>query len=55
MIELGSINNPRAAQGFIDFIKSKGLHGELRSQDGQTVIICVQALSIALNRLQQIC
>jgi len=41
MIELGSINNPRAAQGFIDYIKSKGLHGELRSQDGQTVIICV--------------
>ena len=34
MIELGSINNPRAAQGFIDYIKSKGLHGELRSQDG---------------------
>lgn len=41
MIELGSINNPRAAQGFIDYIKSKGLQGELRSHDGKTVIICV--------------
>ncbi|MBB1333706.1 MULTISPECIES: rhomboid family intramembrane serine protease GlpG [Pseudoalteromonas] len=41
MIELGSINNPRAAQGFIDYIKSQGLQGELRSQDGKTVIICV--------------
>lgn len=41
MIELGSINNPRAAQGFIDYIKSKGLVGELRSSDGQQVIICV--------------
>lgn len=41
MIELGSINNPRAAQGFIDYIKSQGLHGELRSSDGHTVIICI--------------
>ncbi|MGB1291803.1 MAG: rhomboid family intramembrane serine protease GlpG [Pseudoalteromonas sp.] len=41
MIELGSINNPRAAQGFIDYIKSQGLSGELRSSDGQNVIICI--------------
>ena len=41
MIELGSINNPRAAQGFIDYIKSQGIQGELRSADGTTVIICV--------------
>jgi GlpG protein len=41
MIELGSLNNPRAAQGFIDYLKSKGLHGELRSADGNTVIISV--------------
>ncbi|MGO2010943.1 MAG: rhomboid family intramembrane serine protease GlpG [Pseudoalteromonas sp.] len=41
MIELGSINNPRAAQGFIDYIKSKGLVGELRSTDGQKVIISI--------------
>ncbi|MFY8326383.1 rhomboid family intramembrane serine protease GlpG [Pseudoalteromonas sp. ZZD1] len=41
MIELGSINNPRAAQGFIDYIKSQGLSGELHSSDGQNVIICI--------------
>lgn len=41
MIELGSINNPRAAQGFIDYINSQGLSGELRSSDGQNVIICI--------------
>jgi len=41
MIELGSINNPRAAQGFIDYMKSQGLDGELRSDDGQKVIISV--------------
>lgn len=41
MIELGSLNNPRAAQGFIDYLKSQGLQGELRSTDGSTVIISV--------------
>ena len=48
MIELGSINNPRAAQGFIDYVKSKGLDAQLRSSDGQAVIIC-----IASNDFQQ--
>jgi GlpG protein len=41
MIELGSLNNPRAAQGFIDFLKSQGLEGQLRTTDGTTVIISV--------------
>ncbi|ENN98014.1 MULTISPECIES: rhomboid family intramembrane serine protease GlpG [Pseudoalteromonas] len=41
MIELGSLNNPRAAQGFIDYLKSQGLEGQLRSADGSNVIICV--------------
>ncbi|WP_404341152.1 rhomboid family intramembrane serine protease GlpG [Pseudoalteromonas mariniglutinosa] len=41
MIELGSINNPRAAQGFIDYIKTQGLQGEIRSTDSNTVIICI--------------
>lgn len=41
MIELGSLNNPRAAQGFIDYLKSQGLDGHLHSTDGSHVIISV--------------
>jgi GlpG protein len=41
MIELGSLNNPRAAQGFIDYLKSQGLEGQLSSSDGSNVIISV--------------
>lgn len=41
MIELGSLNNPRAAQGFIDYLKSQGLQGQLSSSDGSNVIISV--------------
>ena len=41
MIELGSLNNPRAAQGFIDYLKSQGLKGQLDSADGSNVIVSV--------------
>ena len=41
MIELGSLNNPRAAQGFIDYLKSQGLKGQLHSADGSNVIVSV--------------
>ncbi|MBH0068677.1 rhomboid family intramembrane serine protease GlpG [Pseudoalteromonas sp. NZS100] len=41
MIELGSLNNPRAAQGFIDYLKSQGLDAKIHSADGSNVIISV--------------
>ncbi|MBQ4834014.1 rhomboid family intramembrane serine protease GlpG [Pseudoalteromonas sp. MMG010] len=43
MIELGSLNNPRLAQGFIDYLKSEGFHGELKPAQDNTVIISVAA------------
>ena len=41
MIELGSLTNPRAAQGFIDYLKSQGLTGQIRTEDGHTLVISV--------------
>jgi GlpG protein len=41
MIELGSLNNPRAAQGFIDYLKSQGFNAQLTPQDARNVIISV--------------
>jgi len=41
MIELGSLTNPRAAQGFIDYLKSQGLSGQIRTEDGHTLVISV--------------
>ena len=41
MIELGSTNNVRAAQGFIDYIKSQGYEGALKGGDNGHVIIGV--------------
>ncbi|KJY96635.1 MULTISPECIES: rhomboid family intramembrane serine protease GlpG [Pseudoalteromonas] len=41
MIELGSTNNVRAAQGFIDYLSTQGLHGELKPAQQGHVIIAV--------------
>ncbi len=41
MIELGSTNNVRAAQGFVDYIGTQGFHGALKAGENGHVIIGV--------------
>lgn len=49
MIAIGSINDPRAAQGFADYLKTQGFSCSLHSDNGQTVVI-----SVAEAELEQI-